>query len=111
MHQANHASNGINEVNRAAIGYVNAEAKAALICDKPVALLEALVSADSRIDNTDLFPVDLLRCDEWHIGKTAFAADLPVDAVQSRERFRLIVRHLKAGHAQGESVDDAGQCA
>jgi hypothetical protein len=50
--------------------------------------------------------VDLLRGDERHVSETTLAANFPVNAVQARERFRLVVGHLEAGHPQGESVRD-----
>ena len=111
MREANHASNRIDEENRAAISDVNAEANAALVCNHSIAILEAFVFPDGRLDNSDLVPVDLLRGDEWHISKTTLAANFSVDTVQARERFRLVVRHLEARHAQGESVHDTRQRA
>ncbi len=36
-------------------------------------------------------------------------ADLAVHAIESRQRLRLVVRHLDAGYAQGETVNDARQ--
>ena len=38
-----------------------------------------------------------------------FVANLSMNAVQSRERFGFVMRHLEAGNAQGETVDDARQ--
>jgi hypothetical protein len=106
MHQANGAANRIDEENGTAIGNVDAQANAVLIGDQSIAVLEAFVSPGGRLDNSDLVPVDLLRGDEWHISETTLAANFPVDAVQARERFRLVVRHLEVRHAQGESVHD-----
>jgi hypothetical protein len=99
MHQANHAPNRIDEKNGAAIGYVNAEANAALICDKSITVLKTFGAADGRIDDSDFFSVDLLRGNERHLNETMCGADFPMDAVKPRERFRLVVRHLEAGHA------------
>ncbi len=53
----------------------------------------------------------LLRSNERHPGKTMFAADFSMDAVQPRERFRFAVRHFEAGHPHREAVDNVRQPA
>ncbi len=111
MHQANDSPNPINQKSRTAIGNVNTEASAALIRDQSIAVLKTFVFADARIDDTDLFPVDLLRGNERHPSETMFTADFLVHAVERGERGCLVVRHLDTGHAQGESMNDARQRA
>jgi hypothetical protein len=111
MHQANGAATRIGEKNRAAISDVDAQANAALIRDQSIVVLETFVSTDGCIDDTNLFSVDLLRGNERQLSETVFAADFPMHAVQPGERFRFVLRHLEAGHAQRESVNDARQCA
>jgi hypothetical protein len=109
MDQANGVANGIDEINRAAIGDVNAETNATLTCNQSVAVLETFVSANRGIDKGDIFSMNLLRGNERQISDPVFAADFPVHSVQPRERFRLIVRHLETRDAQRETVNDLGQ--
>ena len=35
-------------------------------------------------------------------------SNLPMNAIQPRERFGFVIRHLEAGDAQGEAVDHVG---
>ena len=108
--ESNGAANRIDQKCRATIGDVNAETNPALVGDQPVALLETFAFADLRINDTDLFSMNLPGRNERHAGQTMFVTDFPMDLIETRERFRLVVRHLDAGHAQGEPVNDALQC-
>ena len=107
--EANGAANRIDEINRAAIGDVNAETNATLICNQPVAVLETFVSANRRADKGDIFSMDLLRGKERQIGEPVFAADFPMHSVQPRESLRLVVRHLDPRDAQRKPVNDLGE--
>jgi hypothetical protein len=40
-----------------------------------------------------------------------FVTDFPMDVVEACERFRLVVRHFDAGHAQGKPVSHTRHCA
>jgi hypothetical protein len=109
MHEANGAANWIYQEDCTAIGDVNAEANAALISDQSIAILETFASANLRIDEGDLFSMDLLGGDEGPISEPVFAANFPMHSVQPRESFRLVVRHLDPRDTQCETVNDPGQ--
>lgn len=53
----------------------------------------------------------LLRGDERRRSDAARCSDLAVHAIQPRERFRLVVRHLDSRHAQGEAMHELRQLA
>jgi hypothetical protein len=109
MREADRTAHGIDKINGAAIAHVNPKANAALICDEAVAIFEAPVLLNCRIDNRDAISVDLLRGNERRGAKPMLRSDFPMNAVQSGERFRLLVRHLEAGDAQREAMHHAGQ--
>ena len=67
--------------------------------------------AVASIDHTDALSVHLLRGNERRAAESMFASDFPMNAVQSGQRFHLIMRHLDAGDAQSETVNEAGQRA
>jgi hypothetical protein len=111
MHQTARAEALIDQINRAAIGNVNAEANAALICDQAIAILEAFVLGNCAVDNSDAVSVNLLRGNKRSGAERMLSANFSMNDIQARERFRLVVRHLNARHAQGETVNDLGQRA
>jgi hypothetical protein len=111
MDEADRAADRIDEKGCAAIGHVNTETNAALIRDQPIASIETFVARHGCIDHANFLSVDLLRGDERDRPKTMFMADRAVNSVQPRQSFRLVVRHLEAGDAEGEPVDDARQPA
>jgi hypothetical protein len=109
MHETNRAANRINEKNRTAISNVNAEADAALTGNQSVAVLETFVSANCRIDQGDIFSMDLPRGHERQISEPVSAADFSMHCIQAREGFRLVVRELDARDTQRETMNDLGQ--
>lgn len=111
MHQTNRLADGIDEENGAAIGDINAEAKAALVCDQTITTLEAFVLCGRLGNDPDAISVHLLRGNEWRGAEPVFLADLLMNAVQSSERFRFIMRHLDAGDTQSKTMNDAGERA
>ena len=108
MNQPDGAPDRIGDVNGATISDVDPETNAALVRDDSIAVLETMIGHGCRPDGGNLFPVDLLRRHEGHPADPMTASDFPVNAVQPRERFRLVVRHLEAGHAQGKAVRQIG---
>src|SRR2546428_2642835 len=60
MNQTNRRPLRIDNVNRAAVGDVNAERDAALVCDQTVAARKFPVLIERNIDKCDLVAVDLL---------------------------------------------------
>ena len=109
MHQPDRTEALIDQINRTAIGDVNTEANAALICDQAIATFEALVPGNCAIDNSDAISVNLLRGNERRGAESMLLSNFPMNAVQARECFRLVERHLDARHTQGEAVNYPGQ--
>jgi len=111
MDETDGGTNRIDNVNRAAIRYINSQTDSALVSNDAVAVCETLVRGERNVDDRNLVPVNLLSRDERHRGYPLFSADRSMNVVQSRQRLRFVVRHLNAGHhAQGESVDDPRYC-
>ena len=111
MHQTYRRVDGVNEINSATIGDIDAEANAALICYQAITTVETFVLRDRLMDNTDTLSVHLLRCDERRAAESISLSDFTVNAVQPRERLQFIMRHLDIRDAQGKSMDDIGQRA
>ena len=111
MHQPDRAEALIDQINRAAIGNVNAEANAALICDQAIATFEAFVLRHCAVDKSDAISVNLLRGNKRSGAESMLSSNFPMNAIEARERFRLVERHLDARHPQGETVNDPGQRA
>ena len=109
MHQADRTAHVIDKINGAAIGNVNAETNAALICDQPIATFEAFALRHRAIDNRDAISVDLLRANERRRTESMLRPDFAMNTVQTRESLRLLVRHLETSDTQGETVNDIGQ--
>ena len=109
MHQPDRTEALIDQINRAAIGDVNTEANAALICDQAITTVETFVRRGRLTDNADTRTVHLLRGYEWRLAEPVFSSNFPMDAVQSSQRFHFVVRHLDAGNTQRETVNDAGE--
>lgn len=109
MHQPDRTEALIDQINRAAIGDVNAETNAALICDQAIAISEAFVLGNCAIDNGAAISMNLLRRNERRGAEAILSSNFPMNAVQTRERFRLVERHLDARHTQRETVRDLGQ--
>ena len=107
MDQTNCTVNRIDEKNGAAIGNVNPKTDPSLGCDHSITAIETLVAAERRIDDADLFTVNLLRGDKRLLSETMFAANFPMHTVEARERLRFVVRHLEAGNAQCETVNES----
>ena len=110
MDKPNGLPHWIDEINRAAIGYVNAETGTALVCDQPVATIEAFAPRRVR-DQSDIAAVNLLCGDEGRFREAGFGPDLPVDAIQTSQRLRFVLRHFDARHAEGEPMRDLRQRA
>jgi hypothetical protein len=109
MDETDRWADWVNQINGTAIRDVNAEANSSPISYKAVAALKATVCRYCRIDVRHISAVNLLRRDERHHSEAMRITDLAVQAIQPRQCFRLVVRHLDAGHAQRETVNDARQ--
>ena len=111
MNETDRATNRIDEINRTAIGNVNAETDPPLISDDPIAIRETFVRRDRHIHDGDLFPMDLLRGDERGRAELMFGANFSMNTVEPCEGFGLVVRHLEARNTERETVDDLRQRA
>lgn len=109
MHKPDRTEALIDQINRAAIGNVNAETDAALICDQPIATFEAFALRHRAIDNRDAISVDLPRGNERRRTESMLRPDFAMNTVQTRASLRLLVRHLETGDTQGEAVNDIGE--
>ena len=107
MHQTEGTGHRVDDENRATVSHVNAEANLALIRDQTVTSIETLVLRCLLIDHTNARPVNLLGGNEGRAIESMFPPDFAMDAVQPRQRFHLVVRHLEARSTQGEAVDNA----
>ena len=77
MHQAKTATNGIDQIYRAAVRDVNSQADAGLIRDQPVTIRETVIGCNRFTDNGDLIAVNLLRGEERsaiHFSRAAIAS-------------------------------------
>lgn len=95
----------IDNVDGTAIGDVNAERDAALICDESVATGEFLVRCWRLIDNRDFVAVDLLGGKQRPFGQTDLAANFAMRSVETAQDLCLVVRDINARDAAGESVN------
>lgn len=111
MHEANRASHRIYQINRTAIGDVNAETNAALICDQTITIRKAFVRGHGLVDHRDILSMHLLRGYERRGVQSFPASNFSVNTIQPRQRFRFVLRHFETGHSQGETVRDLWQRA
>jgi hypothetical protein len=98
MHQSNRTALLVDQINRAAVGNVNAEANAALICDQSITILKAFVRGQRLIDNADITAMHLPRGHERRRTKTIALSNFAMNTIQPGKRFRFIVRHLDPRH-------------
>ena len=111
MDEADGGRYWIDNVNRAAIGHVNAERDAALIGDETVAAGEFFVRRWRKIDNRNFVAVDLFGGKQRPIAHSDFAADLEMRGVETAQGFGFVVRDIDAGNASGENVTAIRQLA
>jgi hypothetical protein len=55
--------------------------------------------------------MNLLRGNKRSGAESMFSSNFPMNAIEARERFRLVERHLDAWRPQSETVNDPGQRA
>jgi hypothetical protein len=94
MDQANSGRVWIDNVNRAAIGDVNAEREFALIGDEAVVTAEFLVTILGTIDKSYPVAVDLFGRDERPIAHSQRMAHFAMDRVEPRQHFGFVIRHI-----------------
>ena len=106
MDETDRGPNRIDQVNRATVGNVNAQANSALVRNGSVAVGETLVRGKRRVNDGDLFPVDLLRSDKRFFSQAMLVPNLAMNFVQPRERLGFVVRHPNSRNAQRETVNE-----
>jgi hypothetical protein len=109
MNEADGVPHRINQVDRATIGDVDAQADARLVRDQAIAAVEATAGIGRLVYNSDVIAVDLFRRDEWRTSESLLGADLPMHPVEPTERFRFISKHVDTRDTPGERVHHAGQ--
>src|SRR5437588_6719766 len=98
----------INNVNRAAVGDVNAEHDTALIGDDSIAAREFADRLDARrpylIDDCDLVSVNLLSGKQWPIADADCIANSAMRRIQPLQHFDFIMRYIDAWNSLRKSV-------
>lgn len=82
----------VRQVNRTAIGYVNAKASVRLIRHQPVAAGKTKIARRRGIDHGDLVAVDLLRGEKRPGLQAHRCAGIGMGRIEQAESFRFVVR-------------------
>jgi hypothetical protein len=107
MNQTDSRRFWIDNVNRAAVGDVNAEHDTALIGDDAIAAREKFViAADTAcsIDNCDFVSMNLLGGEYGPIADADCIPNFPVRCIEPLQRFDFIMRHVDAWNSLRKSV-------
>jgi hypothetical protein len=104
MNQTNRPGIPVDQVNGAAVSYVNPEADFALIGNQPIATFETAISGRNRIDSCDLVSVNLARRNEFSITQAKNLPRLPMHLVEVFQDNRFVMRQLDSRNAFDESV-------
>jgi hypothetical protein len=107
MNQTNRQGISVDQVNRAAISYVNAKADIALIGDQPIATFEAMISGGNGIDPRDLVSMNLAHRNKFSIAQTKKLPRLPMDLVEVFQDNLFVIRQLDSRDAPDETVTTA----
>jgi len=115
MNQTNRPGIPVDQVNGAAVSYVNPEADFALIGNQPIATFETAISGRNRIDSCDLVSVNLAHGNEFSITQAKNLPRLPMDLVEIFKDSRFVMRQLDSRHAPDEPVNttdpvERGKC-
>src|SRR6478609_9171603 len=107
MNQTNRTGISVDQVNRAAVSYVNPEADFALIGNQPIATFETAISGN-RIDSCDLVSVNLAHRNEFSITQAKNLARLPMHLVEVFQDNRFVMRQLNSRNTPYEPVVTTG---
>jgi hypothetical protein len=115
MNQTNRTGIPVDQVNRAAISYVNPEADIALIGNQPIATFETVITGGNRIDPRDLVSMNLAHRNEFSITQAKNLPRLPMHLVEVFQDSRFVMRQLDSRHAPDEPVNttdpvERGKC-
>jgi hypothetical protein len=104
MNQTNRPGIPVDQVNGAAVSYVNPEADFALIGNQPIATFETAISGRNRIDSCDLVSVNLAHRNEFSITQAKNLPRLPMHLVEVFQDNRFVMRQLNSRNTPHESV-------
>ena len=108
MNQANCPGILVNQINRAAISYINPKADIPLIGNQPIAILETVVGVSRRVDNCNLISMNLPRRNKFSIIQAKNLPRLSVNLVEVFQDNRFVVRQLDSRNAPDEPVNTTG---
>ena len=102
--QTDSAEVAINEIKGAAIGDVDAETNIALVGNQSIAISEATIVGERRIDDGDFVSMHLLRRNKRTLLQAKFAPRAPMNFVETIEHNGFVVRQFDAGNAPNKPV-------
>jgi len=104
MNQTNRTGIPVDQVNGAAVSYVNPEADIALIGNQPIATFETVITGGNRIDPRDLVSMNLAHRNEFSITQANNLPRLPMHLVEVFQDDRFVIRQLDSRNARHEPV-------
>src|SRR5437899_10600517 len=106
MHQTDRRCFRIHNVKSAAVGDVNAQRDAALVCNDAVAARELAAhrAAATAIYNCDLVSVDLLRAEQRPVADADCIANFAMRRFKTLQYFGFIGRNIDARNSLREKV-------
>ena len=109
VHKTDHLLDRIDDVNRTAIGDIDAEGDIPLVCDETVAAAVTVIPVDGVIDHRHFRAVDLLRSDQGRSTQPECATHPAMNRIQAPQRFRLVARDHDSCNAAYEPVLTKGE--
>src|SRR5438445_5784968 len=110
MDEANRRHFWIDNVNRAAIGHVNAERDPFLIRDQSVTPGEFFIASDGLIDRRNFVAVNLLGGKQRPISHSDLASQLAMSGVEPLECFGFIMRNIDPSSTFDKCVTTNAGC-
>jgi hypothetical protein len=104
MHQPDAVLDWINQIDRAAIGDIDAETNVPLVGNYSVAIREAAIVRGCVIYDSDAIAVNLLGGDERVVHKADCASNFPMNFIESREHLRFVVGNVDTWNATHECM-------
>ena len=104
MNQTNRTRIPVDQVNGAAISYINPEANIALIGNQRIATFETAISGRNRIDPRDPVSMNLAHGNEFSITQAENLPRLPMHLVEVFQDDGFVMRQLDSRNAPHESV-------
>jgi hypothetical protein len=108
MNQTNRPGIPVDQVNCAAVSYVNPEADFALIGNQPIATFKTAISRRNRIDSRDLVSVNLAHRKKSSITQAKDLARLSMYLVEVFQDNRFVTRQLNSRNTPDEPVVTTG---